>query len=263
MDTKLLKTKACEAGADLIGVASADKWKGWDGVANPRNIQPLCQSVVVVGCRVLRGAMRGIEEGTSFENTYGQFGMNWNENTFLIRAIYEVANILENSGAEAVPLMGGGSGLDTKALAEAAGLGVIGKGGFFLTPEYGHRQRFGLVLTDLKLQGDESIQLDFCEDCDACLTACPLSALSDKSGSRFELNTQLCGACQNGRFYGSNESYEKLDRLVAACGRACMVAVENKIKNKFTDKFRKRAVWSRDLSGRVSVNALAAEGSNK
>lgn len=33
-------------------------------------------------------------------------------------------------------------------------------------------------------------------------------------------------------------------RYAAACGRACLVALENKIIGRYEHKFRKRSVWS-------------------
>ena len=261
MDSKQLKQQARECGADLVGIASAARWADWPSALNPRRIQPKCQSVIVVGRKVLRGALRGVEEGTSFYSTYGMYGKDWNEMTFLVRVIHDVALALEASGAEAVPLMGGGAGLDAKALAREAGLGGIGKGGFFLTPDYGHRQRFGLILTDLALEGDAAAELDLCKACSACLDACPLGALKREGDGAFILDETLCASCRNGRQGGSATAYEGNDRLAAACGRACLVALEGRIGNRFDVPFRKRSTWSRDIEGRVSVTPLERKGS--
>lgn len=261
MKTHELKQMAREAGADLVGVAPAARWADWPAAQNPRTLLPTCRSVIVIGRRVLRGAFRGVEEGTNFSSTYGIFGMNWNEHDFLSRTVQQVACAVEAAGCEAVPLFGGTMPnapmqLDSKALAHAAGLGSVGKGGFFLTREYGHRQRFALVLTDLELEGDPVVDLDFCKDCDACLKACPLQALADKGGAAFALNTQLCQQCANGKTSSYSYAYERIDRLAASCGRACLVALEKKVGNRFAAPFRRRSVWTRDLEGRCTVHPL-------
>lgn len=275
MNSKSLKIKARELGADLVGIAPRSRWADWPAQNNPLSIMPGCQSVIVVGRKILRGAFRGVEEGTNFSSTYGHYGFLWNEFTFLSRLIYNLAAAIESEGAEAVPLSGGtpkGEGsivgnsgiasnvrLDSKALAQQAGLGEIGKGGFFLTRKYGHRQRFGLILTDLELEGDEIETLGFCDDCDACIKACPLGAYSQGQNQTWQANSNICASCSNGKSQGPELSGEPLDRLAASCGRACLVALEDKIEEKFSSKFRKRAIWQRDIMGKATVLPMTEE----
>lgn len=264
MNAAALKEAARNCGADLVGIAPAERWAEWPEVRNPRRIQPQCKSVIVIGRRMLRGAFRGVEEGTNVWSTYGVYGADWNENTFLVRTVHEIAMKFEAAGAEAVPLMGGGTGLDCNALAHAAGLGSMGKGGFFLTPEYGHRQRFALILTDLALDGDALVKLDFCNGCIACLDACPLSAMRDSGGEQFDLDGRICSVCENGRVAGGPNSYAKLDRFASSCGRACLVALEGKVGNSFRSDFRKRSAWSRGIDGKTTLHPVStAKGDDK
>ena len=275
MNAQELKTAAKQFGADLIGIAPRSRWADCPAQSNPLSIMPACQSVIVVGRKILRGAFRGIEEGTNFSSTYHHYGYSWNEFTFLSRLIYNLAAAIETEGSEAVPMSGGtpkgenttsGNGgiasnvrLDSKVLAHAAGLGSIGKGGFFLTKQYGHRQRFGLILTDLELKGDEILNLDLCKDCNACIKACPLQAYSLNQEQTWHLNSKICASCTNGQCGGVELSGEPLDRLASACGRACMVALEDKIEEKFHSKFRKRAVWQRDSMGKATLIPMTEE----
>lgn len=267
MDKDTLKEQARRAGADLVGVAPAGRWAGWPAPQNPATLQPRCRAVIVVGKRILRGAFRGVEEGTNFSSTYGHYGLLWMEKDFLSRAVYALAAALEAEGHEAMPLFGGAAPgapmqLDAKALAQAAGLGSVGKGGFFLTREYGHRQRFALILTDAEFAGDPVAELDFCRDCDACLRACPLQALADRGEDHFALDTQRCAHCANGQAQGFPCAYESLDRLAASCGRACLVALENRVGNRFAAPFRRRSVWTRDVEGRCSVQPPVRQGAH-
>jgi epoxyqueuosine reductase QueG len=264
MNTTELKALARQAGADLIGVAPASRWADWPAAGNPATLLPKCRSVIVIGRRILRGSFRGVEEGTNFYSTYHMFGAFWMESDFLSRTVHQLAGSVEATGHEAVPLFGGAAPdapmqLDCKALAHAAGLGSVGKGGFFLTREYGHRQRFALILTDLELAGDPVDDLDFCNGCDACLKACPLQAMSDDGRPAFGINRQLCGQCANGKLASFPQSYESLDRFAASCGRACLVALEGKVGNRFAAPFRRRSVWTRDLEGKCSVHPLSKQ----
>ncbi len=268
MNASEVKKQARALGADLVGIAPRSRWIDWPENKNPLSIMPKCQSVIVLGRKILRGSFRGIEEGTNFGSTYGNFGKSWAEFNFLTRVTYNLACFLERHGAEAAPMTGGTPEggqkvhLELKALAQMAGLGEIGKGGFFLTREFGHRQRLALLLTDLALAGDQQRELDFCRDCQACLEACPLQAYSQQDG-KFILNQNLCRQCQNGASSGGELSGEPLDRLAASCGRACLIALENKIEERFRQQFRRRSVWQRDLLGRPSIIPAEAKGGSK
>jgi epoxyqueuosine reductase QueG len=64
-------------------------------------------------------------------------------------------------------------------VAQAAGLGVLGKNNLLLTPDLGPRVRLGAVVTTADLSPDELLTDDFCEECEACIAACPVDALSE------------------------------------------------------------------------------------
>ncbi len=254
MNADSIKQLAAELGADLVGIAPKNRWESLPAAQNPLTLMPDCQSVIVVGRKILRGTFRGIEEGTNFGSTYHAYGCGWHHGLFLLRTVHNLACEIEKNGFEAMPVLN----LDPRAavipdyqeLARLAGLGAPGRGGFFLSPRYGHRQRFGLVLTPLELPGDPVTELDFCQDCGACLKACPLHALKDTGGALFERNQALCANCKNGAVDAGG------DRYAASCGRACLVALEQKVENRFRHRFRKRSVWERDLENRVTVRPL-------
>lgn len=249
MNSAEIKKLARSLGADLVGIAPVERFDGLPEAADPRTLAPATRSVIVIGHRIMRGALRGIEEGTSFFNTYQCFGNDWVKNQFLSKSVFDLSCAIEREGFEAVPLLdraypGSAFAADLNVYAHAAGLGSVGKGGFFLTPEYGHRQRFGAIFTTLELEGDEITECDdLCKDCSACIAGCPLGAYRE-DGS---LDLDICRACRNGASVDAADN--SVDRFAASCGRACMVALEGKISNCFVEKFRKRSVWSRGLDG--------------
>ena len=251
MNSAEIKDLARSLGADLVGIAPIERFADLPESSHPQTYAPETRSVIVVAHRILRGALRGIEEGTSFFNTYQCYGLNWSESHFLAKTVYDLCCEIERAGFEASPLLsreysGNKFAPDYMAYAHAAGLGSEGKGGFFLTPEYGHRQRFGFIFTTMELDGDEVIECDFCKDCNACIEACPLEAYSANG----KLDCSRCSICRNGAFATPGGS-DRVDRYAAACGRACMVALEEKISNSFVEKFRKRSVWSLGPDGEV------------
>lgn len=275
MNAAELKTWARGKGADLVGIASAERFQPLPADRSPLAIFPEMKSAVVLGRRVLRGAIRGIEEGTNFNSTYGTFGFRWLEDNFLSQATYDVTTFIEAQGFEAVPLFGyTPEGMpkgqpvapgkpapnvlvDMDYAAQAAGLGEVGLGAFFITPEYGTRQRFALILTDAALDPDPVSDKRVCSDCGACAAACPFHAIDMKNvrsagvpGHEMPVaavDYAVCRACPNGAMLGAGHG-SRPDRIAAACGRACLVRLETagKCANRFEQPFRKRTPWALD-----------------
>ena len=111
------------------------------------------------------------------------------------------------------------SPIDERHAAVIGGLGVYGRNGLLLSEEYGTYQFIGEILTDAPCEalGKESVfPVRGCEDCGACLRACPtgilrgkgeecLSAITQKKGKltdeeqmlmRTENTAWGCDACQ-------------------------------------------------------------------
>jgi hypothetical protein len=65
----------------------------------------------------------------------------------------------------------------------AAGLGVMGRNGLIITPEYGPRQRWSIITTDAELpkhpKPDLSAMEDYCKECGTCVKGC-------KGGAAYE-----------------------------------------------------------------------------
>lgn len=284
--TAKLRERAVQARADLVGIAPIDRFNGLPADKDPRSIFPECRSVVVLGRRVLRGTLRGVEEGTNFGSTYGTFGYQWLEDNFLAQTTYDVTCHIETLGYEAVPLFGYAEEgmpkgrpvapgkpapniiLDMNYAAQAAGLGETGLGDFFITPRFGTRQRFALILTDAELTPDPVAATSICSDCGACIRACPLGGIrADRLKTAgipgherqvVELDLDICNACPNGAMRKPGRG-ARPDRLAASCGRACTIQLEQggKCENRFAQPFRKRTPWALDLLRR-SIPADAA-----
>jgi len=290
MNSKELKAAAFERGADLVGIASIERFKDLPPERHPSSIFPECKSVIVLARRILRGSLRGVEEGTNFGSTYHFFGYEMLENNFLSQTTYDLNRWIEERSFEAVPLFayypeGMPKGVpvepgkpapnvivDFEFAAQAAGLAELGLGGFLLTKEYGPRQRFSLLLTDAELEPDPVFKKQVCGDCKACVAACPLGAIDASKlskrgvkGSETEvasIDYKVCAACQNGAAKAGGRG-DRPDRLAASCARACLVKLEeaSKCSNAFREKFRKRKPWALDAFRRpvdASTGAVKA-----
>jgi ferredoxin len=69
-------------------------------------------------------------------------------------------------------------------LAEAAGIGQIGRSNLIVTKEYGNRVRLGAIMTNLPLEASQPIDFgmkEFCMLCGKCAKNCPTKAISNDS----------------------------------------------------------------------------------
>jgi len=272
LNTEKIKEYAKRSGADLIGIANIERFKNVPAQHHPASIFPEAKSVIVIGKRITRGSLRGIEEGTQFQ-LYTLYGYDWLENRFLAMTTFKIAGFLEDNRYEAVPLPNLPSQIppmgiavkpdkpkpnvmvDFDDAAVRAGLGEIGYCRVLLTPEFGARQRFQIILTDAKLEPNPILKEKICDRCLECVKTCPLNAINsakekeiDICGKKMvvaEIGYEKCVSCKNGAYPNRYHPAGNPDRLAAICVRSCIDHLEKteRIKNKFQSSFRKRAPW--------------------
>ncbi len=200
-----VKAQARTLGADAVGITSMDRYEGAPLQMDPRQIMPEAKSLIAMAFRVNRGSLRGIEEGTFFSN-YSSMGYGGLTYLYMPLVVMNLAKYIEDDGYEAIPY---GHQSDWRAIdnvgvpragysravrpgqaipdvmvhlriaAYLAGLGEIGFSKVFLTPEFGPRQRIGIVLTEAELEPDPIYAgPPLCNRCMACVKDCPGGAIS-------------------------------------------------------------------------------------
>lgn len=265
---------AKERRADLVGFAPIERFDDVPAEHHPRSIFPECRTVIAVAKRITRGTLRGIEEGTQFD-LYGQYGLSWLADRMLAITTITLATWLEDHRWEACPIQDLSplippsgvpvrSGLpppnvmiDVRAAAVRAGLGEIGYCGEVLTPEYGPRQRFQLILTDAPFEPTPLLGEPVCDLCRDCMRDCPLDAW-DEAGDRTvsmagkamtvaSVDFAKCRQCKNGALPNPHHPAGVPDRLGALCVRTCVAHLDatGRLQNAFVNPFRKRPVWTR------------------
>ena len=260
-------------GIDLIGFASRERFAQVDPQHNPFSIFPEGKTVIMLGKRICRGSLRGVEEGTNFGD-YRLFGNRWLEDEFLSLACYNLVRVLEDQGWEAVPVFPNPSQIkpqgvsvaegrpepnvypDFNYAAVACGIGEIGFGDILLTPKFGSRQRFHMIITDAELPESAMLEKSVCDRCGKCADACPLGAIDKNNtqileicGKRMEVakvDYDKCRSCKNGACPNRFADYATPDRVAALCNRTCLCHLEEteKLENTFHETFRKRDAWS-------------------
>ncbi len=277
MNTQNFKQKVEEAakkiGIDMIGFASKARFEGIEASHNPFSIFPEGKTVIMVGKRICRGSLRGVEEGTNFGD-YAKYGKNWLEDEFLAVACYDLVSFIEDNGWEACPLFPNPTEIapqgvsvadgrpapnvypDFDYAAVAAGLGEIGLNGIFLSPELGSRQRFHMIITDAEIEETPLFEGHICDACGKCAESCPLGAIDTENTTELDvcgkkmkvasINYDICRSCKNGACKNRFAEKAKPDRIAALCNRTCLCRLEQQelLQNKFENNFRKREAWS-------------------
>lgn len=182
-----IKAVALKMGADLVGIASMERFTGAPSGFRPVDVMPQAKTVVVMAKKMPAQLVNG-NLATAYTNTFH----------VLLRRLDDIACdlavFLEEKGGRAIPIPAddpytywdeknshGMGDLSHKHAAKAAGLGILGKNSLLITPQYGNQVYLVSVITDLDLEPDPLIDDELCpQKCRICLDACPSGALKEE-----------------------------------------------------------------------------------
>ncbi len=189
---------------------------GFSAITPPPEYGGLTNAVTIV-LPLSQAVIDGVRKGP----THTYFHHYRTVNAYLDRLALRVGLAISEAGGNyaCVPAsqsIEGFSGLFShKEAAVRAGLGTIGKSALFLSDKFGPRVRLATVLTDLDLSaGFRPVsKQNPCENCNACLLACPAMAISGKSYEEAKDNIIDRAACSS----HMKEAYQKIGRG-AVCG---------------------------------------------
>ncbi|MDR0875771.1 MAG: 4Fe-4S binding protein [Clostridiales Family XIII bacterium] len=187
-----VKAYCRKLGADIVGIAPAERWANAPIERSPLGLMPAAKSVVVCGFHYLDACVELSENddirlpGASVSNHVASGHAMW--------TMFKLAKNLERRGYKAIPIAvtlwwnyrtspgaarGFSSDLTHYYAAVAAGLGEIGWSNICLTPEYGPRQRLISLITDAPLAPDPLYTGDpLCDGCLQCAKRCPTQAFT-------------------------------------------------------------------------------------
>jgi ferredoxin len=201
-----------------VGIGSIERYDRAPAEVHPRSIFTKTESVIAVGCRMLRGALKTIEEGNYWQ-AYNCDSYQYLNEILAPEILRKIVVFLEEHGHTSVPIhnpfgphMGrpvrpGGTSPDghmsLRVAGVAAGLGELGLSKLLLTPQFGPRQRVFAVLTDAVLEPDLLIAPGaVCDGCRSCLRGCPAGAIPKDRAAEVRIGEYVyshgpldCGKC--------------------------------------------------------------------
>ena len=189
--TDEVKKMAMELGAEMVGVASMDRFANAPLIHSPQGLMPTAKSVIVVGVSWLDASIELTEKELSehFYNPGDVCEQETNMNHRLHTIVFRLAKELERQGYQSLPLAASthwrwrpyksmkepfAPPLAHRYAAVAAGLGEIGWHESFISPEFGPRQRVTSLITEAPLIPDPLYNgTPLCNKCMKCVIACP------------------------------------------------------------------------------------------
>ena len=258
--TETLKKFAVDvAGADLCGIAPASRFDKDDPIFK---IYPDVKSVIAIGFRILRGSIRGIEEGTTYYQ-YTTMAVECLEETVMPCAAIQVANFLEDNGYVGLSQrkhqhftdkedetnpeilhdfirhgIKDEIQMDLDNAAIKCGLGEKGLHGRILCDEFGPLLRYQFILTDAELDGDEMYTPHLCDKCGKCVKACPGKAIAEDG----KVNTWQCAAYYAGA-NGTKNPFMQPTAYANFDNRLEIIAGEAKVDKELCEKILDATVF--------------------
>lgn len=197
--TRAIKSEASRLGFDLVGVAPATptaehgrlaEWleKGLHGRmsymarredrrADVRRVLEGCRSVAVVGLLYNTDEPFSTNLDDPARGWISRYAWGDDYHGLMEKKLRELAAFIESAAPGATTRCYVDTGpVMEKALAQAAGLGWIGKNTCLLNDRLGSFLFLGVVLTTAALEPDAPA-VDQCGSCTACIQACPTDAL--------------------------------------------------------------------------------------
>ena len=226
LTAEIIKEKAREFGADLVGIGDIAHYKGCTPQRDPVQVLPDATCVIGFGFRVPRALYDAMSAGRQYFN-YTQLGVKVIDEELAEVFLLKMGALIENEGYDAC-LQRNVSNLRIKgdkttnpelvdtyelAMAEAispdkvvpdvildfaesariCGLGSVSCKGNVLVPKFGPYVRFAFIITNAPLVADAPFAQSFCDYCGACAKACPGHAIGADG-----LNTWQCAVYYRG-----------------------------------------------------------------
>jgi epoxyqueuosine reductase len=172
-----------DGGADLFGIADLTKVKTDDFLLDSKLLAKFPYAIIIA-----KKLSEAVLEEIVDHPTKLYFHHYRTINMFLDQLATRIACEIEKAGFSALPIPASQivdwqnqkAHLSHKRIAQAAGLGWIGRNNLLVTPEYGAQVRLVTILTDMPLTAASVRRLAECGSCFECISVCPAQAIKER-----------------------------------------------------------------------------------
>ena len=233
LNAQLIKDKAREYGAALVGIGDISRWAGAPAQRDPKQILPNAACVIGMAIRVPRALYRVMESREQYTN-YTQLGVKFIDEDLSEILLLKLAGIIENEGYDAcvqrnisnLRIQGDHTTnpelvdtyelvhaeaispdkpvpdiiMDFNFAAQACGLGETGMSGHLIVPGLGPFVRLAFIVTDAPLECDPPFTRKLCDRCGKCVAACPGKAISEAGTDSWQCAVYYRGAHKSNPF---------------------------------------------------------------
>ncbi len=194
IDSKIIKVRAIQKGADICGIAPVARFAGAPKGFHPCDIYPDCRSVIVFASHF---PLSTLQARTNVPYTFVRNMVV--DKLDLIS--FHLSDELETEGIISIPIPSAepyeywdpdrnhGRGiLSLKHAGFLSGLGVLGKNTLLINDTYGNMIWLGAILVSVELEPDPIASYEGCiPECTLCIDSCPQHALDG-----ITINQKLC-----------------------------------------------------------------------
>ncbi len=211
---ELLRQFAIEKGVDAFGVAETSKLYKYIDPELHDSVKKL-PFTISIGIRLQKAVLESLVDRPNqiYKTHYRQV------NAALDDITHQIARLIQHKGYDVIPVAASfiidfkkqNSHLSHRHAAVEAGIGFMGKNNLLIHPDFGAGIRLASLFTDMPLTLDSPIEND-CDDCMACMMACPADAITENGYDFDKCYTQI-------KQFAHEKNYNLL--ICGLCVKAC------------------------------------------
>lgn len=182
MSKEEIRKLGLDLGIDAVGFTSIEDYRS-ERSPDPRAILPDVKSIIVLGHRMLDGALDSKNMRVAMTARMGVMDTSKSHLYLMSRFIEDKFNAKAAPILSSYPLdmeapsLGLLGDVSLRHAAVSAGLGTFGRHNLVINPRFGSRLSFTGILTELPLVSDQPVTEELCNNCNLCVEACPGKAL--------------------------------------------------------------------------------------